>query len=169
LRTSTAAVHVEDDVQVTAGLTAPAYCYLIAFNPDGSEQLCHPEDADGHGTPTVPPDARAQVRYPEDQAFVLDAAGLQAFVLAASTKPLPPYAQWRSRAGAIPWTENTDGGAWRWHFDGRAFTRFPQERGRVEPKAGAPEPLKKLCAFFQGRAEFDAVQVIAFPVTDDQK
>jgi hypothetical protein len=172
LLTSDGAVRVNDDVRVTAELSTPAYCYLIAFNPDGPEivQLCHPEGADGQGAADARPERGAEVRFPRDQSvFVLDVTGLQAFVLAASTKPLPPYAEWQRRAGAIPWKGAKEGGAWRWQFDGREFLQFPKERGRVEAKADVPPALRKLCEFFKGRAEFDAVGVIAFPVTDDRK
>jgi tRNA A-37 threonylcarbamoyl transferase component Bud32 len=165
LRTSPGPLLLEDDMQVAVRLSAPAYYYLIAFNPDGTEQLCCPEGADGQGAPAARPDARAVIRYPQGQhVFVLDAAGLQAFVLAASARPLPPYEEWRSKVGEIPWKAVREGGAGRWHFDGREFIRYPQHRGRVEPKEAAPEPLRKLCDFFTNRAEFDAVQVFAFPV-----
>jgi hypothetical protein len=165
LRTSPGAVRLNDDVRVTAELSAPAYCYLIAFNPDGTEQLCHPEGPDGQGEPAARPDAGAEVRYPKgDHVFVLDAKGLQAFVLAASTKPLPPYSEWRSQFDAIPWKAVPEGGSWRWHFDGREFIRFPQERGKVEPREAAPRPLRELCDFFRSRTEFEAVQLVAFPV-----
>jgi hypothetical protein len=173
LRTSPEAVRLNDNVEVAAELTVPAYYYLIALNPKGSEaglvQLCQPEGKDGQGAEAARPDRRTEVRYPREHDFILDAAGLQAFVLAASTKPLPPYKDWLSKAGPIPWEGVKDGGDWRWHFDGREFARFPLERGRVEPKSDAPEPLRKLCEFFKSRAEFEAIQVIAFPVTDDKK
>src|SRR5262249_50813184 len=42
LRDSANEIKINDSVRVFARLSAPAYCYLIAFNPDGSEQLCHP-------------------------------------------------------------------------------------------------------------------------------
>jgi tRNA A-37 threonylcarbamoyl transferase component Bud32 len=168
LWTSPGAIRLNDDVRVTAELSAPAYCYLIAFNPDGTDQLCHPENPDGHGALAVRPDARAEVRYPQDdRVFVLDATGLQAFVLAASAKPLPPYAEWRSRAGEIPWKAVQEGGAWRWYFDGREFSRFPQERGKIESKEAAPKPLRELFDFFKNRTEFEAVQLVAFPVVGE--
>ena len=44
--------------------------------------------------------------------------------------------------------------------------RLPRERGNVE---GAPKTLRELCDWFKGRSEFEAVQVFAFPVTDDRK
>src|SRR5262249_29648776 len=47
LRTSPGAVRLDDKVEVAADLSVPAYYYLIAFNPKGSEaglvQLCQPE------------------------------------------------------------------------------------------------------------------------------
>src|SRR5262249_40342587 len=100
-------VRVNDGVQVTARFAAPTYCFLIALNPDGTEHLCHPA-FDGN-TPdvarAVPPPAVTDMRFfPDDKGvFALDSAGLQVFVLLASTRPLPPYAQWRDRAGPIAW------------------------------------------------------------------
>jgi hypothetical protein len=168
LRMSSEPVRLNDKMGIAADLTAPAYYYLIAFNPKESEagtvQLCQPEDAEGKGAEGVRPGRLTEVRY--SQYFIPDAAGLQAFVLAASTKPLPPFKEW---SGEIPWKGSKDGGAGTWHFDGREFIRLPQERGRVEPKGDVPESLRKLCEFFKGRSEFEAVQAIAFPVADEQK
>jgi serine/threonine protein kinase len=177
LWTSSVAVRLQDDVQILVGLTRPAYCYLIALNPqgshDGKEQLCQPDDKDGKAVATGRPERQTEVRYPRGtRGFEVDAVGLQAFVLAASTKPLPPYKEWRANAGAIPWPGGKDGGKWRWHFDGRAFTRYPRERGRVVPRDEAPdlpESLRKLRDFFTNRSEFDLIQIVAFPVKDDRK
>src|SRR5262249_39705449 len=164
------AVHPDDRLAIAADLSVPAYYYLIAFNPKGSEagivQLCQPEATDGLDAEAVRPERRTKVRCPKD--FIPDAVGLQVFVLAASTKPLPPYKKWCDQADP-PWAGVKVSGAWRWHFDGRKFTRWPVDRGRLERKEDVPEPLRKLCEFFKGRAEFEAVQVIAFPVTDGQK
>jgi hypothetical protein len=171
LRTSTEPFRVNDKVEIAADLSAPAYYYLIAFNPKGSEagtvQLCQPADKDGQGDEAERPQRCEEVRYPH--RFVPDAAGLQAFVLAASTKPLPPFKEWLDKVDRIPWEGVKEGGAWRWHFDGREFKRFPLDRGHVEPKDSAPASLRKLCEFFKGRAEFEAVQAFAFPVVKDQK
>jgi Protein kinase domain len=168
LRKSSEAVRLNDRMGIAADLTAPAYYYLIAFNPKGSEagtmQLCQPEDADGRALEGARPTQLTEVRY--SQYFIPDAVGLQAVVLAASTKPLPPFKEWRAD---IPWEGVKDGGAWTWHFDGREFIRLPQDRGKVEPKGGVPESFRKLCEFFKGRSEFDSVQAITFPVADEQK
>jgi hypothetical protein len=168
LRTSTAVVRVRHGVTVEATFSAPAYYYLIAFNPAASpagiEQLCQPDDEAGFGAPAAVPEPKSAVRFPRDGSqFKLDAPGLQAFVLVGSSKPLPTYKEWRARAGEIPWAGTRDGGAWRWQFDGREFTRLPQERGSIE---GAPKPLRELCNWFKNRPEFDVVQVFAFPVVD---
>ena len=37
---------LEDDVTVQAELSEPAYSYLIAFRPDGTDELCDPDDED---------------------------------------------------------------------------------------------------------------------------
>jgi tRNA A-37 threonylcarbamoyl transferase component Bud32 len=168
LRKSSEPVRLNDKMGIAADLTAPAYYYLIAFNPKGSEagtiQLCQPEDADGRALEGVRPERLTELQY--SQYFIPDAVGLQAFVLAASTKPLPPFKEWRPE---VPWEGVKDGGAWTWHFDGREFIRLPLDRGKVEPKGGVPESFRKLCEFFKGRSEFEAVQAIAFPVADEQK
>src|SRR5262249_26431026 len=38
------AARLDDDVRIELKLSSPAYCYLIAFNPNGDEQLCYPPD-----------------------------------------------------------------------------------------------------------------------------
>jgi serine/threonine protein kinase len=104
ITSETARLH--DDVRVEVRLSTSASCYLIAFNPDGTEQLCHPEDEqDAERAKVTRPAPSADVRFPQNERnfFELDAVGLQAFVLAASTRPLPPYAEWRSQVGTIPW------------------------------------------------------------------
>src|SRR5262249_18662125 len=68
LQMSSTPVRVNDNVRIAAKLTEPAYYYLIAFNPKGSEagmeQLCHPEGENGKGAETAPPDRDASVEYP---------------------------------------------------------------------------------------------------------
>jgi serine/threonine protein kinase len=175
LAKSSIAVRVNDGVQLKAQLTTPAYYYLMAFNPHGTEddliQLCYPSDKTGQrGEPSALPDRRTNLQYPIGNFdFIVDAVGLQAFVLAASTKPLPPYAEWRKKAGKIPWMGPKVGGDWHGLFDGHGYTRYPLDRGRVEERGDVPLALRDLCDFFKGRGEFEAVQAIAFPVVAEQK
>jgi hypothetical protein len=155
LRLTAEEVRVNDSVRVFARLSAPAYCYLIAFNPDGSEQLCHPawDGDDPQQARGVRPEPVSEVRFfPDDKGvFGLDAAGLQVFVLVASARPLPPYAEWRAAAGKVPWKAVAQGGQWRWLFDGDGFTRLPLDRGGRREREGEPQPLKDLCDFFKSR------------------
>jgi serine/threonine protein kinase len=96
-------IELNDAVRFTVKLSAPAYCYLVAFNPDGTEQLCYPEAATEEQARAAVPPKVLELRFPRDGGkFVLDQAGLQAFVLVASSRPLPAYAEWRGRAGAPP-------------------------------------------------------------------
>jgi hypothetical protein len=149
----------DDDVRVEARLNEPAYCYLVAFNPDGKEQLCSP-----HGD--SPPARGASLSYPEgaNNYFGLsDGVGLQAFVLVASRQPLPAYAAWRG-AAALPWQEQieTDG---VWRFDGGTFELLaPRDRGMERRRGVPPKALEELCAFFKARPGADAVAALAFPV-----
>jgi hypothetical protein len=193
IKTTPEPIRRDDDVEVLVELSAPGYCYLIAFNPDGTEQLCYPEGEGAGGVTTAPPARKADLRFPEAKYFGLDAGGLQVFVLAASRKPLPPYPEWRSGIDRIPWERAEGSGIWR--FDGQKLVRLAEGvRRRVEPPApstGAarvgwpafmtaksgggvvrgrgdpPKALAELCEFFKGRAEFDAVEILAFRVGDE--
>jgi predicted Ser/Thr protein kinase len=149
----------DDDVRVHARLTVPAYCYLIALNPDGQPQLCVPADE------TTPPSRLSEVTFPPDPglAFGLtDGVGLQAFVLVASREPLPPYRDWSARLGGLPWSRTNAGRGWR--FDGREFVPLEGERGAIRKMVGLPAPFAEVCRTLQGRPEFATIQAVAFPV-----
>jgi CHAT domain-containing protein/tetratricopeptide (TPR) repeat protein/tRNA A-37 threonylcarbamoyl transferase component Bud32 len=171
IRHTAEAIKLNDSVRVYARLSAPAYAYLIAFNPDGSEQLCHPawEGDQLQEARATRPEPVTEVRFfPDDKGvFSLDSAGLQVFVLVTSTQPLPPYSEWRAGAGDIPWKPVSHGGEWRWQFNGKEFTRLPLERGKHAERDAEPQALSSLCAFFSKRPEFEAFQVIAFPVINE--
>jgi hypothetical protein len=162
-------VQLDDDVRVEVNLSVPAYCYLIAFNPDGADQLCHPEDTEhAERAKTKPPAQIVNLHYPQKEGryFGLDAAGLQAFVLVASTQPLPPYEQWRSQIAPFPWRPPAKATG-VWQFDGQEIVRLPRERGTERERGVAPRAFEDLCKFFRNRSEFEAVRAFAFPVTND--
>lgn len=163
-------IRKNDDVRVFARLNQPAYCYLIAFNPDGTEQLCHPafDGSDQGKARALAPTPVTEVRFfPDDKGyFNLDSAGLQVFVLVASAQPLPPYADWRAAVDKIPWRSVRHGGDSRWQFDGREFARLSEVRGKREERDAVPAPLRELCEFFQVQSGVEAVRVVAFPVVD---
>lgn len=174
LETSATQIRELDDVRISAELSVPAYAYLIAFNPRGAkepEQLCYPEDElGGVGSPNTVPAARKNIQYPRaTYTFQVEPAGLQAFVLAASSRPLPSFQEWRAKAGTIPWPGDKDVPFGRWIYDGKSFARIPRERGRVESREFVPKAFEDLCRFFVNRPEFDSVQAIAFTVAADRK
>lgn len=172
IRTSEEIRHT-DYVRLFAKFSKPAYCYLIAFNPDGSEQLCHPafDGNDPDKARAIAPSPITDLRFfPDDKSyFSLDYSGLQVFVLVASSQPLPPYAEWRATIGNVPWRAVRHGGEARWQFDGRDFDRLAKERGGRAELDPVPTPLRKLSEFFKSLGEIDTVRVIAFPVTETDR
>jgi hypothetical protein len=114
---------------------------------------------------TAPP-ACTELSYPRNQYFEPGLAGLQTFVLIASARPLPPYAQWRSQLDSIPWSRASYHDRWRWQFDGREFIRLPSERG-LRVSRGTPVEFENLCRFLQGLTSIDSMQAVAFPVAEN--
>jgi hypothetical protein len=151
--------HVGEAVRVHVQLSRPAYCYLIAFNPDGREQVCYPGDG------TAPTEPVKEFVYPAGAnvfRFREEAGGLQAFVLVASRKPLPPYARWRAEAGHSPWKPVQ--GECVWSYDGQDYEPLGSDRGRVEEFPDLPKPFEEVCNLLKGRPDIDAIRGLAFPV-----
>jgi serine/threonine protein kinase len=149
--------HLNNDVRIHVQFSTPAYSYVIAFNPDGREQLCYPEDQ-AHAPAPV-----EELVYPARSTAgfgLTDGVGMQAFVLLVSRKPLPSYPQWREELGPAPWEAAPVGAVWR--FNGLEFVGT--RRGKVHELDGLPGPLVKLCDFFKSRPGIHALHVVAFPV-----
>ena len=87
--------------------------------------------------------------------------GLQAFVLVASLRPLPPYSVWRRALIDFPWKPTQAKGVWR--YDGDSF-RTDVQRGEVRSLAGLPTPLVAACRALESRPGVDAIHAVAFPV-----
>jgi serine/threonine protein kinase len=155
----------DDNVRVSARLSAPGYCYLIALNPDGSIQLCSTAKAG------VAPSPTDEIVYPPDidkYYGLTDGTGLQAFVLVASRVPLPPFDTWPARAG-LTWAAAAPGEAWR--YDGHDFTPLGERtRGIERPVAtAAPAPFAAVCRYLSRLKDVDAVQATAFPVVSKER
>lgn len=152
-----------DFVQIRIELSRAAYFYLLAGNPDGSLQLCHPRAA------SKPPSELRSLLFPDTtRGFRLnDGVGQQLFVLLASLEPLPSFESWRLDAGELGWRANQLGGVWR--FDGaelRLERRVgAEERGDIARLDGG-EVLDGVWKRMKGRREFQAVAGIAFPVVE---
>lgn len=147
---------VGDQVSVSIRLSKPGYCYLLSFAPDGKEALCFPDDA------TLRPPPIESVQYPvgEVHAPLTSGGSLQVFVLLASPHPLPPFAEWKTRVGSIPWRPAPAQGVWRW------------ESGRIErlesstpgPRWQTPLAFEELCLFLKGCAGVETMQALGFAV-----
>jgi hypothetical protein len=158
---SARAVRVDDQVQVSARLDTPAFGYLIALDPAGNVQLCQPLDR------REPPPASAEIRIPASKSYVLTGRpGLQAFVVVASRKPLPPYEHWlgdaelrrRWRLCVVEHAWRSDGG----RFEVLRVATRGELRDRLEPEA--PAPFRAVCEYLAKSPEFEAIEAIAFPV-----
>jgi hypothetical protein len=159
----------DDDVTVRSELSEPAYAYLIALRPDGTDELCDPDDED------TAPQPKPQPQYPpppkSDQRYRLsEGAGLHAFALVVSRTPLPSYREWKRRHGPLPWTAKLPcepGVVWR--DDGQGLQPLLAEdsagtRGKGAKARDADEPTAKLANWLRGLPGVDAVTVEAFPV-----
>jgi serine/threonine protein kinase len=139
----------EDDVKVQADFRAPVHCYLIAYNPDGKEQLLWPRRPDGKGDEDTAPAALASLRYPpgaESYYTMNDATGMQAFVLVASKKPLPAFKEWKKQTGAAPWRAFEAKGIWQ--YDGQGFALLPRSRGTERRHDALVRNVPEAMAFF---------------------
>jgi hypothetical protein len=160
-----------DGVTVHGELSAPAYCYLIAYRPDGTEELCFPEDAN------APPPRTDRPRYPSvkpDETYGLEEGeGLMAFALVVSRHPLPAYAEWRKQRGASPWRKADAQRDVVWRYDGRELLAVtPEEPAGARAKGrrlGDAGPLAELVGWLRQAPEVEAVAAVAFPVLPAEK
>ena len=146
--------HEKDGVRIRAQFSRPAYCYLIAFNADGREQLCYPTNE------ATAPQVLPALEYPLDstEAFYLtDGSGQQAFALVASQTPLPAYRGWRESLGSLSWQHLEPSGA-PW------FNKHDVViRGTVGKLKGV-EVFEQLCRELRKKSAAEAVEAVAFPV-----
>jgi hypothetical protein len=155
-----------DGVTVEARLSRPAYAYLISFRPDGADEVCFPEKEGEAPTLTDRP------RYPSVSQAVdygLDeGAGLQVFALAVSSRPLPPYKEWRSRCQAPPWKKDLQtppGVVWWVHDDeAEALTADPAgQRGKGRAVAGKA-PVVQLAEWLRHAPDVEQAAALGFAV-----
>ncbi len=162
------AVGPGDDVVVQAELSEPAYAYLIAFRPDGVDDICDPED------PEAPPGKTREPRYPpaaktEVVYRLNDGAGLHAFALVASRTPLPAYREWKKQHGTAPWKKGSESPPGVvWSYDGGWLAPLTAgdptgTRGKDAQIRGG-SPVGNLAEWLRAVPGIDAVAVKAFPV-----
>ncbi|MCI0457186.1 MAG: protein kinase [Gemmataceae bacterium] len=149
-----------DSVRISVRFNQPAHCYLIAFRPDGKEDLCWPT------RPDRPTTAAETLTYPPVGTHRLAQAGMgtQAFVLVASRQQLPAYAAWKGEQGVAPWGAREVKGVWQ--FDGNAFTPSgrPLGNGLKAEENGPGADFELLCRFYHPRPGVEVIRAVVFPV-----
>jgi hypothetical protein len=90
-----------------------------------------------------------------------DGVGTQVFVVVASSKPLPSYAEWSKSLGVLPWKPAEIDTVWE--FDGRRFER-QIVRGDPRRLADLPGPLDAACRVGWAGPDVEAIRAVAFPV-----
>jgi serine/threonine protein kinase len=160
---------LKDLVRVRATLSRPAYTYLIAVNPDGKDQLCFPAGGRSSDAPCRDLDFPED---PKDYFWLTDGAGVQAFVLVASDRPLPAYDAWKSQIpGGLAWSPPV--GEALWTYDGSPTPDPAPGRGRVRGdivrRQAAPAALVTLCERLRRSPGVSTVHAVAFPVKSDQE
>jgi hypothetical protein len=161
---SSGAIRVEDEVRLSARVDPPAYCYLIALNPDGKVQLWDPPQESDLPSPS------ARISFGPSVNFGLtDGPGLQAFVVVASRKPLLPFARWDGRDGLRRlWVRIApDDACGVWGFEDGEVTEVasgPRGEPRPRRRPEAPAPFRAVCQYLAGLPDVEAVRAIAFPV-----
>jgi serine/threonine protein kinase len=164
IRGSDRPILADDELGLSADLDAAAYGYLIALNSNGEDQLCYPTEESDR------PSSSTKVSLgPSEHFFLTDGPGLQAFVVVASSKPLPPFAEWDGRDDLHRrWSHLApDGisGAWEYK-DGKTSLISSVPRGEIRrgSERGAPAMFQAVCDDLAKRYDVEAVRAIAFPV-----
>lgn len=159
----------DDSVEVKAQLSQPAYAFLIAFRPNGTERVCFPEKEN-----EAPP-WTDRLGYPSvstDMDYALEEGpGLHAFAVVVSSKKLPPFKEWWSRQDC-PWhkSKTPPGVVWR------TFDDTPvEELTAAPPILRDPRPVQgkasvaRLRDWLSKRPLIEAVAVLGFAVMPKDK
>jgi serine/threonine protein kinase len=163
-----------DSVRIHATLSAPAYAYLIALHPNGQLQRYYPDRDDTPPSrareivsPAQTDETDYQVTFP-----LTDGTGLQAFVLVASDRPLPPYHDWIKDLGRpLPWQPSEADADGVWFFSGTppiqrkdSVTTTTTRSEARKSRTTAPRCLAEMCTVLATRPEVKAIRAWAFPV-----
>jgi len=149
-----------DDLRIDATFPSPVYCLLVAFNPDGVVQLCHPQ-----GEHDAMENAATELHFPEasDQVFgFTDGPGQQAFVLMTSTDPLPAFNEWKLNLRDLSGALSEVKGQWVW-TDGEVAIPGRKTRGSVRDLRGH-ETFSDLCRRLEEAYPQATVEAVTFSI-----
>jgi hypothetical protein len=157
---------LDDSVTIEAKLPRPAYAYLIAYRPDGTEELLFPESED------QPPPLTDRPKYPSVSRGVNygleEGTGFAVFAVVASSRPLPAYHTWRNGLGESPWGRFESPPGVVWVDDGEdvkplTADEAPGQRGKDKAVQGKTE-LATLTDWLRKVPEIEAVRAVGFTV-----
>jgi serine/threonine protein kinase len=162
-------------VTVKADLTRKAYSFLIAFRPDGTEELCFPEKED------EPPPLTEQPHYPSvnrgNGIQLSEGTGLQVFAVVASSQPLPSWRKWREsweQRGKMPWKHHKAPAGMVWFDDGvfvedltpKGSDRSERGKGKAMP---GRTPVVQLTDWLREMPGIEAAGALGFVVLPREK
>lgn len=154
---------VGDDLRLSVDFSQPQYAYLVALNTDGSIQLCLPE------SDTESPKLQKGLElYPDASAFftLTEGAGTQAFLVIASSQPLPAWKEWIKSRSELKWARVPSKGMWLLQ-DG-AFRAFDGSVGILRDRGvksrHSPLLLAELCESIQSSAPGLHLCAVSLPV-----
>jgi hypothetical protein len=154
--------HEKDYVKLTTQLSRPAPAYLIAFNPDGAEELLFPdEDAlpQGEGAPRYP--WRTEDR---GKSFSLeDGEGLQVFVVVVLRRPLA-YREWKAQRSKSPWKKELTPPNVVWWDNGVDIERQTADDRRKDKNDKGAAPVAALTDWLKKAPEVETVAALGFAV-----
>jgi len=160
------ATRCDDSVTLEARLSRPAYAFMIAFRPDGKEELCFPESED------EPPPRTDRPRYPSVSRGVNyglnEGEGLQVFAVVASSRPLPAYKTWRPQRKASPWQKAPASPGVVWWDNGEEVVALTVENPGGQRSKGqevrGKTPVADLTEWLRQAPEVEAVGTVGFAV-----
>lgn len=156
--------HNGDGLDIEFQLTAPAYCYIIAYYPNGQECLAFPENENEAPPMTDKP------KYPWKDASLTwgltDGEGLQSFFVVVSSNPLPPYSEWKSKRGNSPWKpmDIKEEIIYFYYDDQKVSYVTTTERGPAQKKVGPDVLMLEQGDWLHKAPEIETVAGIGFTV-----
>jgi serine/threonine protein kinase len=152
---------LDDSVFVTAHSSPPAYAFLMVFRPDGVVEGISPDD-EGEA-PLQKPSASAEYE-------LNDGAGLEAFAVVASSRPLPSFKEWRSRCQKCPWGKFEAEAGIVWSADGveDPVPLYEGNRSKLNRKSEF-KAMKELADWLHRTPEIEKLQLLGFAVEPKEK
>jgi serine/threonine protein kinase len=150
---------VNDKFTIQVELSEPAYVYVLAFIPNGSEHCL----TELEGVVASEKRQKLDLFVNKDRPLIVDDSGLWTFAVVASRKPLPPHAEWVKQRGQLKWLKvNTlQDVVWT----GTEGSVRPLTNANDPRKPDVPAVLSDLLKGLETAPSIETVRLMAFTVT----